>query len=119
MLLPDRKMNTQPTKDQNDRLTRLLNDWRLDANLPPRFQESVWQRIARAESGGGPSFLAQLWRAIDSTFRRPVPAVAYVTVLVAIGLSAGMLRARETTSRLDHTLETRYLQSVDPYLQAR
>jgi hypothetical protein len=118
-------MNTQPTHDPNpnsnpdDRLTRLLSDWRLETNLPPRFQEDVWKRIARAENAGAPSFLGQLWNVLDAAFRRPVPAVAYVTVLVAIGLSVGMLRARETTSRLDHTLEARYLQSVDPYLQSR
>ena len=35
---------------KDEELSRLLHTWKLDAQLPPRFKERVWQRIERGES---------------------------------------------------------------------
>ena len=55
--------------------------------LAPRFDEQVWQRIARAEeTAATPWILFRNWMA--EAFARPAMAVGYVTVLLLAGLIA-------------------------------
>ena len=39
-------------KDPDEPLDAVLRGWKVDSALPPRFQEQVWRRIARAEADG-------------------------------------------------------------------
>lgn len=112
-------MNTKHPKEDDARLTALLREWKPDADLPPRFQEGVWRRIAQAEDAKKIPRLAGFWREIEAALRRPALAACYVAILLFVGLGAGMLQAREQSARMDRTLEARYLQSVDPYLKTR
>jgi len=112
-------MNARNTNEQDVRLDVLLHEWKADAALPPRFQEEVWRRIAHADTPVRIPWWAELWQLLEAAFRRPALAVVYVTVLLLVGFGAGLMQAREKASQVDHTLEARYLQSVDPYLKAR
>lgn len=104
----------EPENDEH--LRSLLREWVVDAPLPPRFQEQVWQRIERA--GARPTLLT-LWRstllALQRSLARPKLAFSYVTVLLAVGVAAGSWAAQIQSSRLDTALGLRYVQSVDPY----
>ena len=112
-------MNAKHPKGEDARLGALLHEWKTDATLTPRFQEGVWRRIAHADTPVKVPWWAELWRSLEAAFRRPALAVAYVAVLLVVGLGAGLLQAREKAAQLDHALQARYLQSVDPYQKPR
>lgn len=83
--------------------------------LPPRFQEQVWQRIARAESKPGTAFWSDFVQVFLRAFTRPRVAYAYLTVLMAAGVAAGILTAQAERARLETDLGQRYVQTIDPY----
>jgi hypothetical protein len=108
-------MNSNPTPENDEALRKVLRQWTVDAPLPPRFQEQVWQRIARAEARPEPAPWYDLWRLIDVVLPRPKIAFAYLSLLLTLGLAAGSLSAQIKTSRMDSELSARYVQSIDPY----
>lgn len=104
-------------KDESDNdasLRPLLQEWRVDATLPPRFQEDVWRRIEKQEAGS-----TTLWqlarRRLEAAFAQPAVAVSYITALVAVGLVLGAKQGQQQSARADVRLEARYVQSIDPY----
>jgi hypothetical protein len=109
--------------EQDQKLHDALREWRLEPTLPPRFNERVWQRIAKANEGVSPAAslasLASLWirgaEWIHQSLARPALAVSYVTLLLVTGLVAGYWQAKSTEARAFETLSTRYVQMLDPY----
>lgn len=99
-------------------LDRVLKQWVVDAPLPPRFQEQVWQRIAPSEVGSSRSFRSLLTRFMEVVLPQPKIAYSYVTALLVLGLAASAWAAEKQNSRLQTSLSSRYLQSVDPYQTA-
>lgn len=110
-------MNTIPPNENDPALRAVLREWKPAGSLPPRFQEQVWQRIERAETKACLPALAwdRLLDWIATMLPRPALAVAYVTVLLAIGASVGWNQARQETTRVTSELSARYAQAVDPY----
>jgi len=104
--------------EQNDPLGRALQQWKVDAALPPQFGEAVWRRIALAEIKREP-WWANLSHVVEAAFRRPALAISYLAILLLTGLSIGFIQGRQESARLDAALETRYVQSVDPYQAPR
>ncbi len=102
-----------PSQENDPPLSRVLGQWKVDATLPPRFQENVWRRIAQQETKAGPrqSFIS--W--IEAAFKRPALVTSYVTVLLFIGLTAGYLQAHDKMLDEQSRERTLYVQSVDPY----
>ncbi len=111
-------MNTNLTPENEARLSETLGRWVVDAPLPPRFQEHVWNRIARAETGPQISFWQAVAKLIGDAFARPRVAYGYAAVLLALGIAAGSFSAQLTTNRLETNLGQRYVQSIDPYQKA-
>jgi hypothetical protein len=107
------KTNREPENDES--LNRALGEWRVENPLPPRFQEGVWQRIARAEAAPEPSFGEVLRRLLQVVLPQRNVAVVYVTTLAVLGVLAGSWAAQAKSSRTEATLGSRYVQSVDPY----
>ncbi len=109
------KANQDPQKD--DHLDQVLTKWVIDAPLPPRFQEQVWQRIARAEAK--PETILTFWsfvrRLIEVNLPRPKFAYSYVATLVLLGVVSGAWAAQHEYNRLNADLGSRYVQSIDPY----
>ena len=100
--------------NNDESLRPLLKEWRVNASLPPRFQEDVWRRIEKQEAGS--TTLWQLTRHwLEAAFARPAVAVSYVTVLIAVGLVLGAIQGQQQSARADVRLEARYVQSIDPY----
>jgi hypothetical protein len=102
-----------PSAENDPLLGDLLGQWKVDATLPPHFQEHVWRQIAlkEAKASPQPSFI----RWIESAFKRPAWVTSYVTVLLFIGLTTGYLRAHDKTAQEQSQGRTLYVQSVDPY----
>ena len=105
--------------EKNETLSKTLHTWKMDACLPPRFQEIVWQRIARAEAQMPVSVWQTLAAWLEAAFRRPALATACALVLLAAGATAGWTQARQETSRVSGTLSERYAHLVDPYKPMR
>ena len=105
--------------EQNDPLGRALRHWKVDAALPPGFQDDVWRRIRLTEARGMPAWWRGLLNAVEGVFHRPALAISYVTILVLAGLSVGYAQARQTSARVDEALGVRYVRSVDPYQAPR
>lgn len=89
-----------------------LRQWKVSATLPRQFKSEVWRKIAVANRPGAWQILAE-W--LDAKLLRPAPALAYVAVLLMIGMGAGAWRGEHAASQQQKTLLTQYVQSVDPY----
>jgi len=104
--------------ESNDSVSKALRTWKVNAPLPPRFEEQVWQRIARAEAkvnrNPWPEFVSWL----EAALPRRIVAASYLTILLLAGITAGYWESRHKSSELDQTLGRRYVQMVDPF-QAR
>ena len=99
---------------QPDELDNLLREWRVTEPLPPRFQDRVWRRIESANPRGVTLWeLFKTWT--EQTFARPAVAIVYVTALVVMGTIFGLRQAQTESTRVQHQLEARYVQSIDPY----
>jgi hypothetical protein len=109
------KPNQEPEKDRA--MDGVLKQWSVVAPLPPRFQEQVWQRIARGETR--PETTTTLWallrRLVELNLPRPKFAYSYVAVLLLLGVVSGAWAAQRETSRLNSALGSRYVQSIDPF----
>lgn len=106
-------VNNNPGEDEA--LRKVLRQWTVEAPLPPRFQEQVWQRITQAETGPAPAASTGLWRLVEVVFQRPRFAYAYLAILLLCGVAAGSWAAQVKTTRLESELGLRYVQSIDPY----
>jgi hypothetical protein len=96
-------------------MDELLREWRVDAPLPPRFQEQVWRRIERAAARPESPPRTLLSRLLGGALPCPGFAFACLAVFLALGMAAGAWAAQRKTSRLDSELGLRYVQSIDPY----
>jgi hypothetical protein len=112
-------MNGNEQTESDAALNAVLRDWRVNAALPPRFQEQVWQRIARQETPTTATPWALLVSWVEQTLARPALAASYVTVLLLAGLATGYWQARLEGARTSAELGSRYVQMVDPYQQPR
>ena len=110
-------MKTNNSNENDTSLRALLQEWKPEASLPPRFQEQVWRRIERAETAPVPSvsLATVLANWLTNLLPRPALATAYVAVLLVIGASVGWSQARQETARVTGELSARYAQTVDPY----
>lgn len=108
-------MNTNPNSGDDPALREALREWTVEAPLPPRFQEGVWQRIAQSDRHAAPVGWTGLRRLIELALPRPKFAFAYLLAVLALGVAAGSWTAQVRTSRLDSELSLRYVQLIDPY----
>ena len=102
-----------------ENLHRALREWEIHDPLPPRFQERVWQRIAReeAQSSINPWSLFSNW--LGQLLARPSMAVSYLVLLLFSGLLAGYWQARVEQAHTLEQLGSRYVQMLDPYHMQR
>ena len=98
-----------------ENIDQTLREWKLDANLPPRFQERVWQRIARNESPQSLNLWVLIRTRIAEILARPSMAAGYLALLLFTGLLAGYWQARMEQSHTLEDLGARYVQMMDPY----
>lgn len=98
-----------------DPLDSLLNQWRKVQPPVPTHEDlthEVWRRIADAEITPEPGFLARL----ESTFRRPSFAFAFVAACTLFGLFLAEVRVSHQQAQRNVQLAEAYLQLIDPLL---
>ncbi len=112
-------MQGNPPSEKDKALSILLRAWKPDAPLPPRFQESVWNRIARAEARQAPDHWTAFSRWVEAAFARPRFALSYVAILLFAGLGTGLWQAHGRVVHGETEWRARYVQMVDPYQMPR
>jgi len=102
-------MNLNQNPDDPN-LGRVLRQARPETELPPRFQEGVWRRIAEAEAPtrSGVSWLETL----AALILRPRFAFATAAILVVAG---GLLGARGGMEFARKDAQARYVAAVAPH----
>ncbi|MGH7870270.1 MAG: hypothetical protein ACREP9_22165 [Candidatus Dormibacteraceae bacterium] len=108
-------MSSTQKSEHEPALDAVLKEWVVEAPLPPCFQESVWKRIARTDLKPMPGFWASLGGLVESALPRPKVAYSYLTALLLLGMAAGSLVAQKQNHRLEASLGSRYLQTIDPF----
>lgn len=104
-----------PEPEQKDaQLSALLQVWRAETALPPRFAEGVWRRIESGETVST-SLWQLLTASVQRAFARPAVALVYCTVLIAAGLGLGFKQAHMQSAQADAQLENQYVQAISPY----
>lgn len=110
-------MKKPESTERDEKLSKVLREWKSDVSLPPRFQEGVWRRI-ESESVA-PTKRPPVWEVfahwIGTLLPRPAMATAYVAVLLVIGATAGWAQAYQTNARVKGELGDRYVRVLDPY----
>ena len=99
-------------------LSEKLAAWRIEARLPHDFQQRVWKRIAMREAANvDPPWLTWLSSRLISATRVSVPRLALTAVVIGllIGTTTGVVEASRWNSAAWNRLETKYVQSIDPY----
>jgi hypothetical protein len=79
--------------EKDQKLSQLLQGWKVDVALPPRFEERVWRSIAHAEAEAPVSWWKGVQNWVQSAMPRPALAVAYTVILLAVGGMAGYWQA--------------------------
>ena len=102
-------MKTTPPDDPQ--LRDLLREWKPDAALPPRFQETVWRRIERAEvAATAPSPI--WWERLTQSVLQPKWATVGLLAVVLLGGLSGFHAGADEAQR---AAQNRYVAAVDPY----
>jgi hypothetical protein len=112
-------MKENDPTDKDEVLSKLLHTWKPAAQLPPRFQEAVWQRIEGADACTKSSLWQTLLARIEGAFARPALAAVYVAVVLFAGAGAGYWRAEDRAAQANSEMRVRYVQTVDPYQMPR
>lgn len=103
----------------DESLRKVLRGWVVDAALPPRFEQRVWERVNRAESRRVSNRWAGLRSWLELKSRRPAFIVSYLAVLLFAGVLAGHQQGQSQSRQSESKMKARYLQMVDPYQGAR
>lgn len=112
--------NPEKGESQDATLRQVLHTWKLDAPLPPRFEEGVWNRIASSEADAvfvTPLTALRLW--LRQMALKPAFAVSYAAILLGLGIAGGFWQSQVTAQRDAEAMSTRYVQMIDPYQMPR
>ena len=112
-------MSAHRPSEKDEALSKLLRTWKPEAQLPPRFQEAVWNRIGRADAARSTISWQSIAIWIEKSLGRPTLAVSYVAVLLFAGLGAGYWHGEGKSAQAASEWRTRYVQTVDPYQMPR
>src|SRR5436853_3335188 len=98
-------MKSNPPNPDDAKLSSLLRESRVAPELPPRFQENVWRRVADTEADKAKVSASWLDVFINQLLR-PRLALATVAALVIVGSVFGV---REGTQIARNDARIRYL----------
>src|SRR5581483_650520 len=107
-------MNPNHNAQDDKPLRKVLREWTVEAALPPRFQQQVWQRIECAQPITELSFLGAFAHWIGVVLPRPTHSFSYLAILLVFGMTLGWSQARYDSARVHDELGQRYLLVLDP-----
>jgi hypothetical protein len=97
----------------DDGLKEKLAIWKVEPDIPPDFQRGVWRRIAAREPN---SSKRSLFGILAFSIVGHPRFASYTVVLAIIGGTAlGFVEGSKVNSKSWKTLESKYVQSIDPY----
>jgi hypothetical protein len=109
-------MKANAPSDKDPALGGVLKEWQVNASLPPRFQERVWERIALAEAPApAKNRLAAFAAWVQGLLVRPGMAAGSLAAILAVGFVLGWTRGMEKKASMEEGLSSRYVQVIDPY----
>jgi hypothetical protein len=100
----------------DDQLRQKLASWEVRTEIPPDFQRNVWQKIAVGESKRKMLLFGD-WN--NWWLRTPRLATCAIILGSFVGTGLGLLESSQANSRNWKSLETKYVQSIDPYEHLR
>jgi hypothetical protein len=101
----------------DDELRKRLAAWEVQPQIPPDFQDSVWQKIAARESKRSKEPWFGKWRI--SWLSAPQLATCAIVLGAFVGTGLGLVESSQSNSRNWKSLEAKYVQSIDPYEHLR
>ncbi|MFM1945298.1 MAG: hypothetical protein RI897_4280 [Verrucomicrobiota bacterium] len=108
-------MHTPKAAESDPALSRLLGEWEVEGDLPARFADGVWRRVAlEGGRGGGEGWAHWFLSWVDCWVRRPLGAASCLAVFLAVGVLAGMWRADAVTQETEAAWQQAYIHSVSP-----
>jgi hypothetical protein len=106
--------------DNDDRaLAKTLKEWRVEAALPPGFQQTVWRKIDQQRKPSQGSIIEVMRAWMNGFVARPRVAAGYLAALVVVGVSAGWTQGHRDNLRVENELADRYVRVLDPYRAPR
>ena len=106
-------MKNEPSDES---LSALLQDWKIDAESPPRFSEGVWRRIAEREAEALSISWSVRWNQWLAGFNRSRDLAWGAVAAVVVTAGAGWMGLRTNgASSPSAPSPDSYLASVDPY----
>ena len=108
-------MNPPPPNADDSKLRALLREAYPSPELPPRFQEGVWQRLDRADRSGVASGSTGWIEWLVGSLLRPAYATAGLVALMFAGVWLGV---REGETRLHRVEQAHYVAAVSPFHRA-
>ena len=100
--------------DMDDEFRKKLGSWKVQPEIPPDFQSGVWRRIAARESKSSKFAFPSL-----SAIRLvglPRLATCAIVLAAVMGTGLGLIESSQANTKNWKMLETRYVQSIDPYV---
>jgi len=103
-------------EDRSDaELREKIAAWRIEACVPPDFQQRVWKRIAARGAANIDSPWLTWLRILATRFSIPRLALTAVVVGLLIGTTSGVVEASRWNLATWNRLEAKYVESIDPY----
>lgn len=97
---------------ENNEISKLLNEWRVDGSLPADFNSAVWRRVENGRPLGVGAWIPGL---LTDFFAKPAVAFSYLAIALVLGLAAGQVHASRDLQSTEREAKSKYIQSVDPY----
>jgi hypothetical protein len=95
-----------------DEIRSELRRWTISTTLPREFKSEVWRKIAASSR---PSLWQRFTESMEALLHRPIPAGAYIGLLIALGMGMGAWKGAADANETRHTSLAHYVQSIDPY----
>lgn len=105
--------------EENEKLAKVLDKWRVSESLPTGFRASVWRRIERKDAAIWPKSIDAAIEGVMQLFKRPIPIVAFLVISTLVGVGIGGFHASVDSKRASVSMSENYLKMIDPSRHTR
>jgi len=106
-------------KNENEKLAKVLDKWRVSESLPTEFKASVWRRIERRDAAIWPKSIDAAIESVRQLLKRPIPVVAFLIISMLVGAGFGGIHASVDSKRASVSMSENYLKMIDPSRHTR
>jgi hypothetical protein len=105
--------------EENEKLAKVLDKWRVSESLPTGFNASVWRRIESKEADVWAKSIDAVIEGVRQFFKRPIPVVAFLIISTLVGVGFGGVHASLDSKRASVSMSENYLKMIDPSRHTR